>query len=82
MAAGPSVTISTSPIVTLESVDEASMRLSTTHYRSPFPGPEYWEDDLAEIAATGFAAIDLFAAWPAAEAMQGEFDFTDIERLV
>lgn len=58
------------------------MHLSTTYYRSPFPRPELWETDLTEIAATGFDTIYLFAAWPAAEAVPGKFDFTDIERLV
>jgi beta-galactosidase len=61
---------------------EVLVHLSTTYYRSPFPRPHRWREDLANVAETGFDTIYLFVNWSSIEAVPGELDFSELDELV
>src|SRR4051794_30021575 len=58
------------------------MHLSTTYYRSPFPRPHRWRDEIAKLAETGFDTIYLFVTWASIEAVPDQFDFSELDEIV
>jgi beta-galactosidase len=57
------------------------MLFTTQYYRPPFPEPERWREDLAEIARTGFDAVWVSAPWAWIEPAPGEMEFADFDRF-
>jgi beta-galactosidase len=57
------------------------VNLLTQYFRPPFPLQPRWRDDLAQIAATGLDAIEVWATWAWIESHPGHYDFTDFDDL-
>ena len=54
----------------------------TQYYRWPTPLPSQWENDLAGIAEHGFNTVKIWAQWRTNCGKEGEYDFSDISRLM
>lgn len=52
------------------------------YYRPPNPRPEDWERDLDTLADLGFNIIKIWAMWTWTHRAPGEFDFSDLLRLL
>jgi len=58
------------------------MMLGVQYYRPPFPERRHWRSDMAQIAASGFDTVQLWACWGWVEPSPGEFRFDDYDELV
>lgn len=56
--------------------------LGAQYYRPPFPGPDYWENDLKSMRDAGLNAVQLWLVWGWIEAVPGTFAWDDYDRLV
>nr|WP_275401871.1 beta-galactosidase [Ruania rhizosphaerae] len=58
------------------------MLLAVQYYRPPFPASTSWENDMDQVAAAGFDAIQLWVTWGWVEPEPGTFDFDDYDRIM
>ncbi len=58
------------------------IHLGTQYYRPPFPRATYWEDDFRKMADSGLNTVQLWVLWSWVEAVPGQFNFEDYDRLV
>lgn len=54
----------------------------TQYYRSPTPLPEEWEEDISKLADFNLDAMQIRINWRWNERKEGEYDFSDIDRLM
>lgn len=54
----------------------------TQYYRTPTPLPEEWEGDLANMADFSLDTIQIRINWRWNERREGEYDFSDVDRLM
>ena len=52
------------------------------YYRAPTPQPDKWQRDLASMRDAGFNMIKIWAQWRWNNPKEGEFDFSDLDRLM
>jgi len=52
------------------------------YYRAPSPDPDQWETDLANFSSYGFNTVKFWIQWRWNNPREGEFDFSDIDRLM
>lgn len=58
------------------------MLLGVQYYRPPSPDPARWESDLDGVVRAGFDTVQLWLIWGWVEATEGEFDWSDYDRLL
>ncbi len=51
------------------------------YYRAPTPLPEEWAEDLEQIKILGLNAVQIRVQWRWNERREGEYDFSDVDRL-
>lgn len=51
------------------------------YYRAPTPLPEEWEDDMHQMQELGLNAIQIRIQWRWNERREGEYDFSDVDKL-
>ena len=54
----------------------------TQYYRSPTPLADEWETDIAKFDEIGIDAFQIRINWRWNERKEGEYDFSDIDRLL
>ena len=54
----------------------------THYYRSPAPLPEEWEGDISKLADFSLDTMQIRINWRWNERKEGEYDFSDIDRLM
>lgn len=54
----------------------------TQYYRAPSPAPDQWEKDLRNIAQSGLNTVKFWVQWRWNNPEEGEYDFSDIDRLM
>lgn len=52
------------------------------YYRYPTPVPADWESDMANMRDAGFNTIKIWSLWRTNNPREGEYDFSDIDRLM
>ena len=52
------------------------------YYRAPTPAPSEWEKDLENLKNWGYNTVKYWIQWRWNEPKQGEYDFSDIDRLM
>ena len=54
----------------------------TQYYRTPTPLPEEWEGDIAKMGEFNIDAMQIRINWRWNERREGEYDFSDVDRLM
>ncbi|MBQ2769477.1 MAG: beta-galactosidase [Clostridia bacterium] len=54
----------------------------TQYYRSPTPLPEEWEEDISNLEKFNLDALQIRINWRQNERVEGEYDFSDVDRLM
>ena len=52
------------------------------YYRAPTPAASEWESDLENLKNYGYNTVKYWIQWRWSEPKQGEYDFSDIDRLM
>ncbi len=52
------------------------------YYRAPTPAPEYWEPDFKLARQAGLTDLKFWAQWRVNNPAEGEFQFSDLDRLM
>ena len=55
---------------------------ATQYYRSPTPLPEEWEGDISNMDKFNLDTIQIRINWRQNERKEGEYDFSDVDRLL
>lgn len=58
------------------------MKIGIQYYRDPNPPEEYWEKDLADIAAAGFSVIGCWIPWRYVNPAEGCWELDKYRRLL
>lgn len=58
------------------------IKIGAQYYRPPFPETHRWEEDLAEMKASGLNTLQLWVVWGWVEPQPGQFVFDDYDRLI
>ncbi len=58
------------------------MFYGSQYYRPPFPREECWEQDFQNMRELGFNQVKFWAVWNWIEPVPGQFDFSELDKLV
>ncbi|MFA6717285.1 MAG: alpha-amylase family protein, partial [Victivallaceae bacterium] len=58
-----------------------SFTYGAQYYRAPTPLPQEWEQDFSNLKKLGLNTVQIRVQWRKNERLEGEYDFSDIDRL-